>query len=105
MLDHMLESGVLADDSGVLGLGTRGEHEFGRRHFADLVAAFTEPLLLVVRHGPLDIGAVHPASLVPASRGEVPVLSLGGRSWKVVQVDWRRRAVGVVPAEGRGRSR
>ena len=105
VLDHMLASGVLAEDGGVLGLGVRGEREFGRRHFADLVAAFTEPLLLVVRHGPIDIGAVHPASLIRSSRGEAPVLSLGGRSWKVVNVDWRRRAIAVVPAEGAGRSR
>ena len=98
----MLGSGILAEDGGILGLGARGEREFGRRHFADLVAAFTEPLLLVVRHGPVDVGAVHPASLAPSARGEAPVLSLGGRSWKVTDVDWRRRAVAVVPADGAG---
>ena len=30
---------------------------------------------------------------------------LGGRSWKVVDVNWPRRRVSVVPAEGGGRSR
>ena len=34
-----------------------------------------------------------------------PVLMLSGRSWKVVDVDWPRRRVSVVPAEGGGRSR
>jgi ATP-dependent Lhr-like helicase len=38
---HMLRAGVLAEDGGILGLGERGEREFGRRHFGDLVAAFT----------------------------------------------------------------
>ena len=105
MLNHMLGNGILAEDEGVLGLGARGEREFGRRYFAELVAAFTEPLLLAVRHGSIDLGAVHPASLTPSSRGEVPILSLGGRSWKVVHIDWRRRAVAVTPADGPGRSR
>jgi ATP-dependent Lhr-like helicase len=36
VLRHMLERGILAEDGGVLGLGERGEREFGRRHFADL---------------------------------------------------------------------
>ena len=31
---HMLQAGVLAEDGGILGLGERGEREFGRRHFA-----------------------------------------------------------------------
>lgn len=105
VVGHMLAERVLAEDGGVLGLGVRGEREFGRRHFSDLVAAFSEPLLLVVRHGPIDLGAVHPASLARRSRSEAVVLSLSGRSWTVVDIDWRRRSVSVVPAEGAGRSR
>src|SRR6266404_127887 len=57
---HMLESEILAEDAGILGLGVKGEEEFGRRHFSDLVAAFSEPLLLLVRHGLTDLGTVHP---------------------------------------------
>ena len=105
IINHMLYTGVLADDAGVLGLGARGEQEFGRRHFSDIVSAFSEPLLLSVRHGAADLGTVHPASLVPCRNGDSPVLSLGGRSWKVADIDWRRRAVSVVPSEGGGRSR
>ena len=104
IIDHMLYTAVLADDAGVLGLGARGEQEFGRRHFSDIVSAFSEPLLLSVRHGAADLGTVHPASLVPCRNGDSPVLSLGGRSWKVADIDWRRRAVSVVPSEGGGRS-
>ncbi len=105
VLDHMLACDVLFEDGGILGLGVRGEREFGRRHFSDLVAVFSEPFVLVVRHGLFDIGTVHPASLVRSPRGEVPILSLGGRSWKVIDVSWRTREVAVVPAEGAGRSR
>jgi ATP-dependent Lhr-like helicase len=102
---HMLAKGILAEDMGVLGLGPLGEREFGRRHFGDLVAAFSQPLLLAVRHGPLDLGSVHPASIAPSQGGGPAVISLGGRSWKVTDVDWRRRTVSVLPTEGGGRSR
>ena len=105
IVTHMLETGILADDAGVLWLGAKGEVEFGRRHFSDLVAAFSEPLLLLVRHGSADLGTVHPASLVRSSTGEPTVLSLAGRSWKVTDVDWRTRTVGVVPHDVGGRSR
>ncbi|MFK4511800.1 DEAD/DEAH box helicase [Bradyrhizobium daqingense] len=105
IVTHMLETGILAEDAGVLGLGGKGEAEFGRRHFSDLVAAFSEPLLLLVRHGSVDLGTVHPASLVRVRTGEPTVLSLAGRSWKVTDVNWRTRFVAVVPYDSGGRSR
>ena len=33
------------------------------------------------------------------------VLLLGGRSWKVISVDWSKRAVAVEPTENKGKSR
>lgn len=105
ILASMLEKGVLVGDMGVLGLGPVGEREFGRRHFGDLVASFSQPLLLAVRYGSQELGSVHPASIA-ARDGDAPaVLSLGGRSWKVTEVDWRRRTVSVVSADAGGRSR
>ncbi|MCT2580890.1 DEAD/DEAH box helicase [Mesorhizobium sp. P16.1] len=105
ILEHMLGEGILDEDAGVIGLGAKGEREFGRRHFSDLVAAFSEPLLLSVRYGPADLGTVHPASLGTRRAGDPAVLSLGGRSWKVVDIDWRRRVISVVPSDSGGRSR
>jgi hypothetical protein len=35
----------------------------------------------------------------------VPVILLGGRSWRVLDVDWTRRTVSVEPAAEQGRSR
>ena len=55
---YMLAMGVLHDDQGIVGLGKLGEREFGRRHFADLVATFSEPLLLTVWHGSSELGQV-----------------------------------------------
>jgi ATP-dependent Lhr-like helicase len=115
VLRHMFAMGILADDSGVIGLGARGEREFGRRHFSDLVAAFSTPLLLAIHHGALELGTVHPASLArPPRRGSPnpssgrPVLagrrcrlaaaagvSRPGRGGRPVAVD-RGRAVAVV---------
>ena len=105
ILRHMLENGILAEDSGVIGLGSRGEREFGRRHFSDLVAAFSNPLMLAVHHGRSELGTVHPTSLARRTDQAVPILLLGGRSWKVIDVDWPRRKVAVLPAESGGRSR
>lgn len=105
VVEHMLSTGILAEDGGLLALGQVAEREFGRRHFGDLVAAFSQPLLLAVRHGGLELGTVHPASISRGARGEAAILSLSGRSWTVTDVDWRRRAVSVTPAPGGGRSR
>ena len=75
---HMLARGVLTEDQGVLGMGPVGERVFGRRHFIDVVAAFSSPMLLAVRHGRAELGSVHPASL--ARRDDAPiVILLGGR--------------------------
>ena len=104
ILRFMLDTEILADDGGILGIGRRGEAEIGRRNFMDLVAAFTTPLLLSVRYGQTEIGQVDPTSLV-TSDGQPASLLLAGRSWKVAAVDWPRRLVSVEPSEQPGRSR
>ena len=101
---HMHEHRILAEDGGVLGLGPVDEAAFGRRHFQDLVAAFTTPLLLAVRHGNVDIGSIDPLS-IESQRIPVPVILLGRRSWRVLDVDWPRRVASVEPAAEQGRSR
>jgi ATP-dependent Lhr-like helicase len=104
VIQHMLEHGILAVDGGVLGLGREGEAAFGRRHFQELVAAFTTPLLLAVRHGSVEVGTIDPLSIEGQPRS-TPVILLGGRSWRVLDVDWPRRFVSVEPAAEEGRSR
>ena len=104
LLKHMRQEEILVDDGGVLGLGPKGEREFGRRHFLDLVSAFTTPLLMAVRHGSRDLGAVHPTSLIERE-GEPCRILLGGRSWQVSGVDWARRIADVAPVTADGRSR
>jgi ATP-dependent Lhr-like helicase len=101
---HMLATRILVEDTGVLGMGSEGEAKFGRRYFQELVAAFTTPLLLAVRHGSNDLGSIDPLSL-ETQRTSAPVILLGGRSWRVLDVDWPRRVVSVEPAAETGRSR
>ena len=105
VLRHMLEHNVLVEAEGVIGLGATGEREFGRRHFSDLVAAFSTPLVLAVQHGATELGTVHPASLTSRVDSSAPILLLAGRSWTVTAIDWRRRVLAVIPATGDGRSR
>jgi ATP-dependent Lhr-like helicase len=105
IVDHMLGTGILHEDGGVLGLGARAELEFGRRHFGDLVVSFSSPMLLSVMFGRIELGAVHPLAVTPSRDDEPVIILLSGRSWRVVGVDWPRRRVSVVGAKGEGKAR
>lgn len=104
ILEHMLERGILADDSGLLTIGREGERAFGYRNFMELFSVFTSPPLFTVFHGRDDLGQVHEASFHGA-RDAAPVLLLGGRSWRVTHVDWARRTAHVEATAEPGRSR
>ncbi len=105
IVDHMLATGILHEDGGVLGLGRRAERDFGRNHFGDLVVSFSSPMLLLVMFGRVELGAVHPLAVTPSHNGEPVIILLSGRSWCVLDVDWPRRRVAVVPAQGEGKAR
>ncbi len=105
VLDHMIETGMLHSDGGVIGLGERAEREFGQRHFGDLVVSFSSPMLLSVMFGRTELGAVHPLALSRPRDNEAIVILLAGRSWRVVDVDWPKRRVSVVAAQGDGQAR
>lgn len=107
-LDHavrwLLDSGHLDRDGGLVHVGPEAEERFGRRHFMDLVVTFTVAPELAVVHGRADIGTIDPMPFTVASDGP-RVIALAGRSWLVIDVDWRRRLVRVEPSESRGSSR
>lgn len=103
-LRFMLARGLLFDDSGVWSIGTEGEAAFGRRHFIDLLSAFTSEPLFTVKHGDLELGRVHHASFAVRD-DRPPVLLLAGRAWVVNHVDWDARAAYVEPTKEDGRSR
>ncbi len=99
----MLDRQLLFEDGGVYWFAEQGERAFGRRHFSDLMAVFSAEPLLKVLHGRKEIGQAHPMSFRGDQRSRP--LALGGRSWTVLDVDWKRRVVSVEPSADRGRIR
>jgi ATP-dependent Lhr-like helicase len=63
LLQHMIREEILWEDAGILWFGPRGEKEFGRRNFLELLSVFCSPLQIQVRYGNTDIGNVDPLSL------------------------------------------
>jgi ATP-dependent Lhr-like helicase len=100
----LLHRDFLFEDSGILGIGRRGEEVFGGRNFLDLMAVFSEPPMFKVLAGRTEIGQV-PLRLFMLEAPDGHVLLLGGRDWHVLDVDWRRGVVQVEPAEKRGKIR
>lgn len=103
MVEHMLSTGILHSDGGVLGVGPAGERLFGQKNFMELFSVFTSPPMVKVFHGKQELGEVHQITF--ATREEGPTrLTLGGRSWQTKYIDWARKIAYVEPTEIRGRS-
>lgn len=104
MVTHMLTTGILHEDQGILWLGEEGEAQYGYRHFMELFTAFISEPLVAVRHGDRHVGNVHHTTFARWPDGDV-VLVLGGHSWRVTNVDWKQRTAQVTPSGDEGRSR
>jgi ATP-dependent Lhr-like helicase len=104
LLRHLVEHGYLDSDSGMLFIGPEAEARFGRRNFMELLAVFTGPPEFTVFTGRTELGRIDPSLLTEEVRGDRRIL-LGGRSWRVTYIDWRRRRCFVEPADGGGRAR
>jgi ATP-dependent Lhr-like helicase len=104
ILRHLVEHGYLDHDGGMLFIGRQGEKAFGRRHFMELTAVFTGPPEFTVLLGRSELGRVDPSLLTEEVQGDRRLL-LGGRSWRVTYIDWRRRRCFVEPADGGGKAR
>ena len=100
----MLKQGILWEEEGILGIGHKGEEEYGRRHFCELLSVFLSPPLFAVLHGRQEVGYVDELTFVGKQKGS-HVLLLGGRSWKVNHIDWQRRTAYVEATDVTGRSR
>ena len=101
---HMLATRILWEESGRWSIGGEGERQFGRRHFLDLLSAFTTEPLFTVKHGEAELGRVHEASFA-VKDDRPPVLLLAGRPWVVTHVDWDARTAYVQPTADDGKSR
>ncbi len=101
---YLADNGYLDSDEGMLFIGPAAELAFGQRHFMDMTAVFTGPPEFTVLLGRTELGWVDPTLLVKEVQGDRKLL-LGGRSWRVTYIDWRRRRCFVEPADGGGRAR
>lgn len=101
ILRHLVDSGYLDTDGGLLHIGPEAEHRFGRRHFLELTAAFTAPPQFTVLAGRQEIGHAD-TSILTDDRPGPRLLLLAGRSWRVTYIDWKRKRAFVEPAEGGG---
>lgn len=104
VLRHLVDHGFLESDGGMVFIGQQAEQRFGRRNFMDLTAVFLGAPEFTVLAGRDDLGSVDASLLTGEVSGERCLL-LGGRSWRVVHVDWRRRRCQVEPADGAGTAR
>jgi ATP-dependent Lhr-like helicase len=104
IVNYLVENKYLDSDGGMLFVGPAAELRFGRRNFMDMTAVFTGPPEFTVLAGRTELGRIDPSLLTEEVKGERRLL-LGGRSWHVTYIDWRRRRCFVEPADGGGRAR
>ena len=104
ILRYLVEQGFIDQDGELLFVGPSAEQRFGHRHFAGMTAVFTAPPQFTVLAGRQEVGRTDPMLLTEKVQGP-RLLLLGGRSWKVTWIDWKRRRCYVEPAEGGGKAR
>lgn len=101
---YLVDEGFLDRDGELLFLSPQAEDHFGRQHFMDMMAVFTAPPQFTVLSGRQEIGRTDPALLTEKIDGP-RLLLLGGRSWKVTWIDWKRRRCFVESVDSGGRAR
>ena len=103
VVGHMVDTGYLRDTDDVLQIGPMTEKQFGRAHYKDLLASFSGAQLLLGRFGSFEVGYIDPTMLT----GEKPdrLILLAGKSWRITDVDWKRKTVWLEPAKEGGKAR
>lgn len=104
LVDHLVSTGTLFEDAGILSFGQEGEAEYGRKNFLEILSVFTSPPLFRVISGQKELGNVHESTFYKKQDGPV-ILVLAGRNWKTNHLDWNRRIAYVEPTDEKGRSR
>lgn len=103
VIDQMLALGYLMDVDEVLQIGPMTEKQFGRAHYKDLLASFTGIQLLLGRCGNVEVGYIDPTMLTGEKLGRLILLS--GKSWRITDVDWKKRVVWLEPVKEGGKAR
>ncbi|MBV9997782.1 MAG: DEAD/DEAH box helicase [Verrucomicrobia bacterium] len=105
ILGHLIRTGILGFDGVWLAMGEEGEKRFGRRHFLELMSVFTSSPDFEVLHGNHPIGTLDWLALASNDGSRRHPVILAGRSWDLLEIDWKKRRVFVTPSEGRGKVR
>ncbi len=103
LIGHLIADTYLDEVKGIIRIGPTTESEFGRGHYRDLIASFSGSFLLCGRHGSSEIGYVDPTVLTGGR--EARLILLGGRSWRILDVEWSRKIVWLEPAAEGGKAR
>jgi ATP-dependent helicase Lhr and Lhr-like helicase len=104
LLEHLVRTGILVNDQGVLGLGPTAEADYGYRYFSELLSVFTTPPVFTVFHGNQEVGTVDQGNFLTQVDGP-RFLGLAGRTWRVLHVDWKARKAHVEPDGSGGKTR
>lgn len=104
LLEHLVHTGVLVNDQGVLGLGPKAEADYGYRYFSELLSVFTSPPVFSVLHGNQEVGTVDQDNFLTKVEGP-RFIGLAGRTWRVLHVDWKSRKAQVEPDGSGGKTR
>ncbi|CUU65387.1 DEAD/DEAH box helicase [Corynebacterium variabile] len=106
ILDHLITSGMLETDGETAFIGEAAEKAFGRRHFMELLSAFTAAPLFTVLDGRTEIGMVEDrlVASLEETDGE-NILALAGRNWKIISIDFKRKIIHTEPSTKQGVAR
>lgn len=104
IIQHLVAEGYIFEDQDMWMIGPLAESELGRRHFSDLVSVFTSPPLFEVWNGRQHVGNVEETAL-QRDEGQSAIISLGGRAWKVTDINWKKRRLEVAPEPGAAKTR
>lgn len=113
ILNHLIAEGMLETDGDMTFIGEAAEKAFGRRHFMELLSAFTSPPLFTVLDGRTEIGMVEDrliASMMeddsaPGAPRRELILALAGRNWKILSIDYKRKVVYTELSDKHGMAR
>jgi len=103
LIAHMITRGFLMETEGLLQIGPTTESQYGRAHYRDLLASFSGAQLLLGRFGKTEVGFIDPLMLAGEKRDRL--ILLAGKSWRIVDVDWKRQTVWLEPASEGGKAR
>lgn len=103
VIGHMVDTGYLMDTDAVLQIGPMTEKQFGRAHYKELLASFSGAQLLLGRFGSVEVGYIDPTMLTGEKQDRL--ILLAGKSWRITDVDWKRKIVWLEPAKEGGKAR